>query len=170
MEQLLIVDGYNVIGDWARLKQKKEKSLEEARAELLSMLADYQGYTGMRVIVVFDAYNVKGIGKTLKQYKLDIRYTKEKETADELIERLVRELSHRQRQIYVATSDHTEQRVTFGYGALRKSARELWIDVKQARSDITEKVKKTKEEPRGRGLVLDREIQEAFEKWRRGEH
>ncbi|WCK54674.1 NYN domain-containing protein [Aneurinibacillus sp. Ricciae_BoGa-3] len=170
MEQILIVDGYNVIGDWGQLKEHKENSLEEARNELLSMLADYQAYTGIKVIVVFDAYNVKGIGRKIKQFRLDIRYTKEKETADEMIERLVRELSHRQRQIYVATSDNTEQHVTFGYGALRKPVRELWIDVKQAQADIGEKVKKAKEKPKGRGLVLDDHVQKIFEKWRRGEH
>ena len=95
MEQILIVDGYNVIGAWEQLKERKKYSLEEARDDLLSMLAEYQGYTGMKVIVVFDAYNVKGAGKQLKQYRIDIRYTKEKETADEMIESLVRNLTHR---------------------------------------------------------------------------
>ncbi|WP_027415312.1 NYN domain-containing protein [Aneurinibacillus terranovensis] len=170
MEEILIVDGYNVIGDWAKLQKKKEESLEEARDELLSMLADYQGYTGIRIIVIFDAYNVKGVGKRVKQYGIDIRYTREKETADEMIERLVRELSHRQRQIYVATSDYTEQRVTFGYGALRKSARELWNDVKQVRRNISEKVEETKQGSPGGRLVLSEDLQKIFEKWRRGEH
>ncbi|WP_047154536.1 NYN domain-containing protein [Aneurinibacillus tyrosinisolvens] len=168
MEEILIVDGYNVIGDWKRLKEKKHISLEEARDDLLGFLAEYQGYTGIRVIVVFDAHNVKGQGKKMKEYRLDIRYTKEKETADECIERLVFELFHRHRQIYVATSDYTEQRVTFGYGALRKSARELWIDMKQVHQDIGEKVKETKQQPKGRGLELSDEIKKKFENWRRG--
>jgi uncharacterized protein len=168
MEEILIVDGYNVIGDWKRLKEKKHISLEDARDDLLGFLAEYQGYTGVRVIVVFDAHNVKGRGKKIKEYRLDIRYTKEKETADECIERLVFELSHRHRQIYVATSDYTEQRVTFGYGALRKSARELWVDMKRVRQDIGEKVKETKQEPKGRGLQLSDEIKKKFENWRRG--
>lgn len=169
MEEILIVDGYNVIGDWKRLKEKKKISLEEARDDLLGWLADYQGFTGTKVIVVFDAHNVKGMGKKLTEYRLDIRYTKEKETADECIERLVFELSHRQRQIYVATSDYTEQRVTFGYGALRKSARELWNDVRRLKQEISVKVEETRQQPKGRGLTLDDKIKEQFEKWRRGD-
>jgi predicted RNA-binding protein with PIN domain len=169
MEEILIVDGYNVIGDWKRLKEKKKISLEEARDDLLGWLAEYQGFTGIRVIVVFDAHNVKGMGKKLREHRVEIMYTKEKETADECIERLVFELSHRHRQIYVATSDYTEQRVTFGYGALRKSARELWREMSQVNRDISDKVRETRQQPKGRGIELSDEIKKKFEKWRRGE-
>ena len=55
---VLIVDGYNMIGDWPVLKELKEKSLEEARAKLVELMAEYQAYMGYRIIVVFDAYNV----------------------------------------------------------------------------------------------------------------
>ena len=169
MEQILIVDGYNVIGAWEELREKKKISLEEARDDLLAKLAEYQGFTGMRVIVVFDAYNVKGAGKTLNQYRLEIRYTKEKETADECIESLVRTLTHHRRQIYVATSDYTEQKVTFGYGALRKSARELWLEVQQINREISKNVEQTKTEKKGLGISLEEGIEEIFEKWRRGD-
>lgn len=169
MEQILIVDGYNVIGAWEELREKKKISLEEARDDLLAKLAEYQGFTGVRVIVVFDAYNVKGSGKTLNQYRLEIRFTKEKETADECIESLVRSLAHHRRQIYVATSDYTEQKVTFGYGALRKSARELWLEVQQINREISINVEQTKPEKSGLGISLEEGIGEIFEKWRRGD-
>lgn len=168
MEQILIVDGYNVIGAWEQLKERKKHSLEDARDELLSMLAEYQGYTGMKVIVVFDAYNVKGAGKQLKQYRIDICFTKEKETADEMIESLVRNLTHRRRQIYVATSDYTEQKVTFGYGALRKSARELWLEMQQVNKEIYKNVEQTRVEKKGQNIPLKDGIEKIFEKWRRG--
>lgn len=57
---VLIVDGYNMICDWPVLKELKEKSLEEARAKLVELMAEYQAYMGYRIIVVFDAYNVHG--------------------------------------------------------------------------------------------------------------
>ena len=72
---------------------------------------------------------------SIKQVK--VIYTKEKETADERIERLVKELKRVQRKIYVATSDHTEQWVVFGQGALRKSARELLLELQNLESKIT---------------------------------
>ena len=135
-EDVLLVDGYNMIGAWPELERLKEHDLEDARDRLLDMLADYQGYTGMDVYVIFDAHQVPGRGATYKQHKLTIVYTKEKETADECIERLCSELFVRRRNIYVATSDLVEQHVAFGKGALRISARELLIDIGQNRKQI----------------------------------
>jgi len=95
------------------------------------------------VYVIFDAHRVPGLGRTYKQQKLTVIYTKENETADECIERLVGELSGRGRHIYVATSDLVEQRVAFGKGALRISARELLIEIEQNRKFIGDALRRT---------------------------
>lgn len=141
---ILLVDGYNMIGAWPELARLKEHDLEDARDKLLDMLADYQGFTGMQVIVIFDAHQVPGLGATYRQHKLTIVYTKEKETADECIERLCTELLARRRNIYVATSDLVEQHVAFGKGALRLSARELFIDIVQNRKQIEQSIHEEK--------------------------
>lgn len=169
MEEILIVDGYNIIGDWPELTEIKNKeSLEEARTRLLDYLVDYQSYTGKKVIVVFDAYQVYGRGKSYKYKRMQIEYTAENETADERIERLVKDLKTRRNQIEVATSDRTEQWVVFAQGALRLSARELAIEIEKSQTRITEKVKKSTDSPK---LTLkDRlkdEIEKRFEQWRR---
>ncbi|WP_274654077.1 NYN domain-containing protein [Paenibacillus humicola] len=135
-KDVLLVDGYNMIGGWPQLAALKERNLEEARDRLLEMLADYQGFTGLSVVVVFDAHQVPGSGASFSQYRLKVVYTKEKETADACIERLASELALRSRDIYVATSDSVEQYVAFGKGALRISARELLIDIEQNRKAI----------------------------------
>ena len=145
---VLLVDGYNMIGDWPELTKLAESGLEEARNRLLFRLADYQAFSGLRVIVVFDAYLVPGLGKSFTQSKVQIYFTKEKETADECIERLVRELSMRRRQIYVATSDMVEQHVIFGQGALRVSARELLIEVEQNEKELKKRLEKIRRRPR----------------------
>ena len=166
---VLLVDGYNMIGDWPELTKLAESGLEEARNRLLFRLADYQAFSGRRVIVVFDAYLVPGLGKSFTQSKVQIYFTKEKETADECIERLVRELSMRRRQIYVATSDMVEQHVIFGQGALRVSARELLIEVEQNEKEL----KKRMEEDQARttrntlGGKLSPDVLKEFERWRR---
>ncbi|MBD8500635.1 NYN domain-containing protein [Paenibacillus arenosi] len=138
---VLLVDGYNMIGAWTNLKQLADQDLEEARNRLLDMLADYQAYSGRRVITVFDAYRVPGLGASYKQGDVNITFTKEKETADECIERLVAELKHRRRAIYVATSDMTEQNVAFAQGALRISARELQLVIQQARQEVQVRIR-----------------------------
>ncbi|GJM83164.1 hypothetical protein HMSSN139_56600 [Paenibacillus sp. HMSSN-139] len=78
----------------AELAELSRENLQAARDRLLERLADYQAFSGRKVIVVFDAYRVPGLGKAYSQNKVEMVFTKEKETADECIERLVGELSH----------------------------------------------------------------------------
>lgn len=166
---ILVVDGYNIIGDWEELKDLKEKDIGQARDRLIEMMAEYQAFTGIRVIVVFDAYYVRGIESKLKQYKVEIIYTKEKETADECIERLVKDLKNVKTQVYVATSDYAEQRTIFGQGALRKSARELFIEVDNMDREIKRSVETHKRNKPTSRIPLKKDVLEKFEKWRRGD-
>jgi predicted RNA-binding protein with PIN domain len=167
-KQLLIVDGYNIIGAWPDLRVLKDQDrMDEARDMLISKMAEYQSYTGTKVIIVFDAYNVPGIGRQIEDYQVEIYFTKKKETADEKIEQLVSEFHQKNRQIYVATSDYTSQRVIFGQGALRKSARELLLDMESTGKEIKQQVDKSQEERFSTRISLDEEIAKIFEKWRR---
>jgi len=171
-EDILLVDGYNMIGAWPELERLKEQDLEDARDRLLDLLADYQGYTGMDVYVIFDAHQVPGRGAVYKQHKLTIVYTKEKETADECIERLCSELFVRRRNIYVATSDLVEQHVAFGKGALRVSARELLIDIGQNRKMIETAVKEETNASRRNSVdeIVSLDVWSKLERMRRGKH
>lgn len=166
--QILLVDGYNIIGAWSELRKLKEIKLLDARDRLIELMAEYKAYTGVRVIVVFDAHLVPGIENKKKQYDVEVIYTRKNEIADERIEKLTKELSSRRVQIYVATSDLTEQRIIFGQGALRKSARELEIEMLSISSKISKKVKSIQVDKPVSNIPLTEEIAEIFEKWRRG--
>lgn len=169
MEQFLIVDGYNIIGAWTQLQRLRDVNLEEARDRLIDILAEYQAFSGVKTYLVFDAYQVPGLGKEYRQNKLRVLYTKEKETADELIERLVTDLIARRRQIYVATSDMIEQHVIFGKGALRLTASELQTRVRQVRKDIQQKIHRNPlPERQTLDSRLDANLLEKLEKLRRG--
>lgn len=168
MNEFLVVDGYNIIGSWPQLIKLKEINLEEARDQLIHMLGDYQAFTGIQVCVVFDAYHIPGLGGKYEQSKLRILYTKEKETADELIESLVSEMIGRRKRVYVATSDMTEQNVIFGKGALRLSARELLEKIKESDQEL--RLKLTENAAPVRNSLDDNisaELKQKFEKWRR---
>ncbi len=169
MEEILIVDGYNIIGAWPELRVLKDKGfLNEARDLLLNWLVEYKAYSGRKVIIVFDAHQIPGKGKTYYDKKVSILYTKENETADELIEKLVKQFYHRKKQIYVATSDYTEQRVIFGQGALRISARELAVEKDRVNKSIKRKVTNSNEKIDSNIFSnLDDEMKKIFEKWRR---
>lgn len=165
---ILVVDGYNIIGAWDELKKMKETDMAQARDMLIDYMAEYQAYNGQRVIVVFDAYYVQGKASKYDKYEVEVIFTKEKETADECIERLVRELMNVKTKVYVATSDFAEQRTIFGSGALRISARELFIEMENIEKEIAESVAEQGIIKPSSKIQLDENILEQFEKWRRG--
>lgn len=167
-KDILLVDGYNIIGAWPELRELKRLKLAEARDRLIDQLAEYQAFKGWRVIVVFDAYLVPGIENKEKRSSVEIVFTRENETADERIEKLVSELSRRTVQLHVATSDFTEQWIIFGQGALRISARELEIEMQEIDKIISAKVQAIQENRSFSKIQLSQEVAEIFEKWRRG--
>lgn len=169
MKNILIVDGYNIIGAWPELRELKERDLSAARDRLIEILAEYKGFTGCDVILVFDAYYVKGLERKYKDYKIDVIYTKENETADERIEKMAIELTNIQTQVHVATSDMTEQWAIFGQGALRKSARELYNEWEYVTKEVEKSVKVQSESKPSSRIPLSEDVAKQFEKWRRGQ-
>ena len=141
-DDYLLVDGYNIIFAWQELKELAEINIDSARDKLIEKLANYQGYRGCKLIIVFDAYKVRG-GKEniIKQGDMWIVYTKEAETADRYIAKASLELTGKG-MVRVATSDALIQMIIFGSGAVRTSARELEAEVKYVEGLISEKLNK----------------------------
>ena len=141
-DDYLLVDGYNIIFAWQELKELADINIDSARDKLIEKLANYQGYKGCKLILVFDAYKVKG-GKenVIKQGDMWIVYTKEAETADRYIAKASLELTGKG-IVRVATSDALIQMIIFGSGAVRASARELEAEVKYVEGQIAEKLEK----------------------------
>ncbi|PFD70380.1 hypothetical protein COL10_19435 [Bacillus cereus] len=169
MNDILIVDGYNIIGAWGDLKKLRDVDLQSSRDALIDKMADYQGYTGTKVMIVFDAYTVQGIEKKMKQSRVEVIFTRKNQTADEKIEQLAIELRNINTQIYVATSDYTEQWVIFAQGALRKSARELELEVQAMEQQVRRRTQDTKEKQPTMRKIFSKDITEKLEKLRRGE-
>ena len=135
-DDYLLVDGYNIIFSWEDTSALARENLDAAREVLLNRLENYQGVCGCRLIVVFDAYKVKGGRRSVEERgKIHVVYTKEKETADMYIEKASYDLSHKHR-VRVATSDGAEQIIILGHGSTRMSAMELLFEVEQAEEYI----------------------------------
>ena len=125
LEELLIVDGYNIIFALPELKELSKVNIDSAKDALKDMLANYQGYKGCRLMVVFDGYRKKGNpGSVEKYFSLEVVHTKQDETADAYIERTVHDLVSKYK-ITVATNDNLEQITILSQGALRMSANML---------------------------------------------
>lgn len=130
-EEYLLVDGYNVIFAWEELSALSKVTLDGARGRLLDILCDYQAVKGCRLIVVFDAYRLKGHPEEAYAYhNIYVVYTKEAETADRYIERFAHDNSKKY-QITVATSDGLEQIIIRGEGCRLLSSRDLQADVER---------------------------------------
>ena len=135
-EEFLLVDGYNIIFAWDELKKLARTNLDAAREALINMLSNYQGYHKCRVIVVFDAYKVKGGTRSIERHhNIDVVYTQEAETADTYIEKASYQLGKRYR-VRVATSDYTVQLIILGNHATRISASAFKKEVDQVNAEI----------------------------------
>jgi len=167
LNEYLIVDGYNIINSWPELVELKSKSFEHAREKLVDILADFQGIAGMKIIVVFDAGNVKGGLENREVVNgVTIIFTQYGETADAVIERLVGTLPAGC-SIFVATSDWAEQRIVFGKGAYRLSSRDLYERVKRAKLYRQKYASSGSKEPTGLFSDLSEEIKDSLERLRR---
>ena len=138
MQEYLLVDGYNVIFAWEELKELAKVSIEAARDKLMDILCNYQGYKKCVLILVFDAYKVEGYTLEIQKYhNIHVVYTKEAETADQYIEKVVHHIG-RKYHVTVVTSDGVEQVITMGQGGTRISSRDFLDEIEYTRKLIEE--------------------------------
>ena len=134
--EYLLVDGYNIIFAWEELNRLAKENLDLARARLINILCNYQGFRRCNLILVFDAYRVKGNHREIEsEMGITVVYTKEAETADMFIEKTAHELGRKHR-VRVATSDNVEQIIILGNGAVRVSATEFLAEVTEVEKAI----------------------------------
>ncbi len=113
--QYLLVDGHSIIFAWPELRALHERRTSLGREALTRQLRDFQDWTGIRVVVVFD-----GRGATVSHEALpgeiQVFYSRVGQTADSIIERLASKYAERYRLI-VATGDYLEQETASASGA-----------------------------------------------------
>lgn len=144
-KQMLILDGYNVIFAWDRLKEIAEFSLEQARKALMDILSNYVAYTKTELVLVFDAYLVKdGIGSDFLHDGYRVVFTKQDQTADTFIESLMHELGPNY-NIKLVTGDRLLQLSAVHSGILRMTAAEFEEEVTAVGNEITSFIRKLAE-------------------------
>lgn len=141
--EYLLVDGYNIIFAWDGLNKTARESLDSSRVELINRMINYRIFKKCEIIIVFDAYKVKGNTGEINRCAdgVTVVYTKEAETADSYIEKCAHTLA-KDNKVCVATSDALEQMIIFGSGAQRISARMLQDEVLQCEKEIDRIVEK----------------------------
>ncbi|MBU3073533.1 NYN domain-containing protein [Clostridium estertheticum] len=164
----LFVDGYNVINSWPSLKKVKEYSYESSRVQLIGILQNYVAFKGYKMVIVFDAQLVKGsIQKKERHGNLVVVFTKEGETADNYIEKMVNDIG-RNTEVCVITSDSLEQQITFQRGATRMSSIEFYHEVVSTQKKIEIEIERKYLEKRNwLEERIDEKTLEKLEKMRR---
>ncbi len=132
----LVVDGFNVIHAWPELAALAETDFQQAQEKLMEILANYAAFTRTETILVFDAYKVKGgKGERFDYHGVRVVYTKENETGDAYIERLLHDIGKNE-QVRIVTSDNLIQVSALRSGVMRQSAREFGEEIDRIYGDI----------------------------------
>ncbi|MFL6501786.1 MAG: NYN domain-containing protein [Candidatus Udaeobacter sp.] len=111
----LIVDGHSVIFAWPELRKVHARRSSVAREALLKQLRDYQDWTGVHVVVVFDGKGKK-VDAISDPAEVQVFYSRSGQSADAIIERLASKYANRF-EIMVATSDSMEAETVRACGA-----------------------------------------------------
>jgi predicted RNA-binding protein with PIN domain len=140
----LIVDGYNVIHAWPKLKSLlTSASLEAARDELVERLSVYGMVTGEEVTVVFDAHHSRAMSNSEETVDgVRVVFTRKGHSADHSIERLAYQSRQAGEIITVATSDRFQRDLVRGMGGAVISALELERRVADAEREMGNRVKR----------------------------
>ena len=111
----LIVDGHSVIFAWPELRKLHARRTSLASEALLKQLRDYQNWTGVRVVAVFDGKGKK-VEATSHPAEVQVFYSRTGQSADAIIERLASKYA-KQHDLVVATSDSMEAETVRACGA-----------------------------------------------------
>ncbi|MCI7138655.1 MAG: NYN domain-containing protein [Oscillospiraceae bacterium] len=137
-KEYIIVDGYNLIFAWEGLAALAKENFDAARHILTDILCNYRGYTKCELVLVFDGYKVKGNAGEKSDYNgIHLVFTKENETGDMYIEKLVEEVG-KNYSVRVVTSDNLIQVSALRAGVLRMPAREFIKEIERVNDQIKE--------------------------------
>ena len=142
-KEYIIVDGYNLIFAWDELKALAAERLDLARERLMDILSGYAGFTGAKLVLVFDGFRTPGNpGSRTEYHNISVAFTKDGETGDAYIERLVNEIG-KNYAVRVVTSDNLIRLSALRSGVLRCSSGEFKGEIEWALSQIEDVLKKT---------------------------
>lgn len=122
-QAVLLVDGYNVVGQWHELKLVRDREgLEESRRQLIEILTNYSAFHDFDTRIIFDAqYREDSGAREVITRNLSVHFTQFGQTADSYIEKACaafrNDIRKFHQRLIVATNDRAQQLTVIGYGA-----------------------------------------------------
>ncbi len=111
----LVVDGHSIIFAWPELRKLHQRRSSLAREALTKRLRDYQDWTGVRTVLVFDGRGSK-TSVISDPSEVQIFYSRRGQPADAIIERLASKYAT-QFGLIVATGDSLVRETANACGA-----------------------------------------------------
>ncbi len=143
---ILIVDGHSVIFGWPDLRALHSgANRARARDQLVSLLTEFQDTSGIKTVVVFDGRGTAA-NEVAELNSIQIFYSAEHGTADQIIERLVAKYAEHHR-IMVATSDRMEQQTVISFGGSTMDVETLRDVLTRNRADFDRHMDKIRKAP-----------------------
>jgi hypothetical protein len=153
MRELIVIDGYNFIFRYYKSKNNKNGELELLRDKLVENLVEYKNQTGFDIVVVFDSHMSKNKAKSSLKYKgIEIIYSGERKSADDVIEKIAFLKSGYDRK-YIVTSDNIQQTVIFKENIYRKSIREFYSEIKARKKETRSKIENSNKKQSAFGFL-----------------
>ncbi len=133
-ESHILVDGYSILHQWEEFRPLLRRNLPTARQALILLLTQFHDCRGGKMTLVFDGRSLPKGGESIRT-SIEVVYSKQGQTADAVIEKMVGQ-SLRPQQFIVATEDYAEQNIVESLGGRVLSADAFHSLVKSELEDL----------------------------------
>jgi predicted RNA-binding protein with PIN domain len=124
----ILVDGYSLLHNWPELAPGWPRHSMEARDELIRILTLYGDATGTPITIVFDGAGKSAGTEFPSTPELEILYSRNGQTADQIIERVASRMSAFG-EVLAVTDDYAERDMVFYQGGLASSCANFIVSV-----------------------------------------
>ena len=151
MNEICIIDAYNVIHAWGNLLPNRSSILTDQ--DFLNMISSYADYNNIHLIVVFDGNNQNAEALKAQFSQIDLIFSSKDASADSIIEKMVQEKSDNT-SISVVTSDNLERDIAMGAGARIYSPKMFLDDIRDSREKLGKHITANKNISHKKGFTI----------------
>lgn len=132
----ILVDGYSLLHAWPALAPGRARHSAIARDELVAVLTQYRDSIITPITVVFDGGGAPaGTASPPSTPEMEILYSRDGKTADDLIERATHRLL-KYGEVLVITDDYAERDTIVGFGGMAMSCDNFIRTLENALADF----------------------------------
>jgi predicted RNA-binding protein with PIN domain len=137
----ILVDGYSLLHGWPELAPGRPRHSAAARDELVQRLTLYQDAAGTPITIFFDGAGARsGNAAASSRPELEVLYSRNGQTADQMIERAAHRFSP-YGEVLAVTDDYAERDTVIALGGLASSCASFIQTVENTLADVADDIK-----------------------------